>query len=223
MRTKKERLIIAIFCVSLLIVGFQNCAGNEPQTVAPTNPNSEQTEFLSKLRMDFNNQNTSNKCSYETKHCAENDLSCIEGNIKNYYNSLECLGYNVVQAENCILAASKLIASHDDLIDIDATCFYSEENTAKALHMDTCIGEPVSFSEDHPSTGTVISAWKEFGNKYPYSRVTKSLRYYKVSNPNEAIIQIAQVDQENSNRVQDACGKQRNVNWLNIGIHISFE
>lgn len=221
MKFNKERVIALLFCLCLIVVGFQNCAGEEPQTLPSTHPNSDQTEFLSKLNSDFQSLNLNNKCSFLANDCQSEDLQCIQNNVREYYGSLECLGFTVVEADNCLLAVSKTDASHEEIVDIDATCFYESDSISKSLHLDACFGDPVPF-KDHPSTGTVITAWKDFGNKYPYSRVTKSLRYYEPSNPKEALLRIAHKSDKGSEIVVDACGKEQQLNWLSLELKINL-
>lgn len=207
-----------------MLLAYQNCGQNSsfhPELVE-TNPNSPAENFLSKISEDADliiaaQEIRPGSCKIDVPECALDSgpsLNCIKETVKAYYEGLECAGFQVYEASNCIAAVSNDEPQAMEPVLVDMTCFNQEEDQAKSLNLGVCYGEDIGFSQDGPSSGMRISAWMDLGNEYPYSRQLKQIVLYP--NQKDIVFQAAEIG--NGSDYVDACGKTRNVNPLSLQI-----
>jgi hypothetical protein len=214
---KQSRIIAIILLSAWVILAYQNCSSGQEQAVPATNPNSTADDFLLKIKQDAENLITIPNCLPVFVDCdglaanSEEQISCLQENASRFYQSLNCQGFSIEEKGNCYFAINSTEVNALDPIHIEGTCFYDNQNPDKTLHLDVCTIEYVGFDPENPSTDTDISAWLNIGNQQPYSRFTKTISYYP--NQGSAEIRLANVT-STAPLFSDACGKTRNVEWL---------
>ncbi|MFK8137477.1 MAG: hypothetical protein AB8E15_03865 [Bdellovibrionales bacterium] len=225
MKPNSRILLLAVLSFYMILT-YQNCG--QPiefnSGLSPVNPNAPSSEFINKLFKDAETIE-SNKCVVTIPRCvgeSDSSLSCVEEAVSAYYSRLACMGFDIVEDKQCILAVSTKNPKSMEPVLIDATCFNDEFNKPKSLHLGACHADFVGFDKDRPSVDTGdLSAWMNLGNEQPFSRRTKQMVFYR--NQKDLTLKMAHEDSGSFEEFKDACGNFRPVQMTGLQIDIELD
>lgn len=227
----KWNIFLTIVASMYMLLAYQNCGQKSSfhPDLVQTNPDTPAVGFISKIAEDadllyssVDSDIDNNSCKLEIPDCAREEnpgVQCIEKAVLAYYKGLECSGFKVFEADDCIAAVSTDEPKAMDPILVDMTCFNNDNSESKSLNLGVCYGEDIGFNSSGPSTGMRISAWMDLGNQYPYSRQLKQIVLY----PNQSEIELRAFDLNIGKSVTDACGKSRTAKEKGLIIPIRLQ